>query len=470
MSRLPIRVRLTAGFAVLVTVVLALAGLFIYERVGSDLDATIDRSLRSRADDVAALVSQADSGLAQGSGQLAGAEESFAQVLRRNGTVLDSTPGATVPALGAGEIRNLTSLQILDGRTVPGIEGQARLLASPISAQDMRLVVVVGTSVAPRDEALAGLVRAFAVGGPIVVLLVSGAGYLLASLGLAPVEAMRRRADEVTLEQSGERLPLPPANDEIRRLGETLNAMLSRLEASFERERMFVADASHELRTPLAVLRAELEVALRRGGYDDQAGAQLEVALEEVDHLSRLAEDLLLIARSEDGGLAVEPEWTTVRELLDAVAGPFRDRAAQDGRSVELDAPADLEAHVDPFRIRQALANLIDNALRHGRGRVLVRAGREGSQLVVTVEDAGPGFPRAFVDRAFERFSRADPSRGRRGAGLGLGIVRAIARGHGGEASIESSDLGSAVVLRLPLVSPAAREAALTGDLDADTA
>lgn len=464
MRRLPIRVRLTAGFAVLVTVVLALAGLFIYLRVGSDLDQTIDAGLRSRADDVAALIAQADQGLAQGSGQLAKAQENFAQVLRRNGTVLDSTPGATSPALRANEIRNLASPRIFDERTVSGIEGRARLLASPVSAQGMRLVVVVGTSIADRNEALAGLVRAFAVGGPIVVLLVSGAGYLLASLGLAPVEAMRRRADRVTLARSGDRLPLPAANDEIRRLGETLNAMLTRLEEAFERERAFVADASHELRTPLAVLKSELEVTLRGGGYDQHVGAALEVALEEVDRLSRLAEDLLLIARSEDGGLAVKPERTDVRDLLDAIVAQFRDRAAQEGRTIELDAPEDLEAHVDPFRVRQAVANLIDNALRHGRGRVFVRADHEGSQLVVAVEDAGPGFPQAFVDRAFERFSRADPSRGRGGAGLGLAIVRAIARAHGGEASVESGDLGSMVVLRLPLAEPAARGAEVTRD------
>jgi two-component system OmpR family sensor kinase len=463
MSRLPIRVRLTAGFAVLVALVAGLAGLFIYMRVASDLDETIDRGLRSRADDVAALIAQADSGLAQGSGQLAETEESFAQVLRRNGTVLDSTPGAGLPALRPAEVRSLTSPRIFDERTVNGIEGQARLLASPVSAQDMRLVVVVGASIAGRNEALAGLVRAFAVGGPIVVLLVSGAGYVLASLGLAPVEAMRRRADKVTLDHSGERLPLPVADDEIRRLGETLNAMLARLEESFERERAFVADASHELRTPLTVLKAELEVTLRDGAYDQQVGASLGVALEEVDHLYRLAEDLLLIARSEDGGVALRPERTNVREMLDAAAAPFRDRAVKDGRSIEVQAPADLDAPVDPLRLRQAVANLIDNALRYGRGPISVRAYRETGVLALAVEDAGPGFPDAFVERAFERFSRADPSRGRGGAGLGLAIVRAIARAHGGEASIESSARGSSVSVRLPLAGPAAHGPANIG-------
>jgi signal transduction histidine kinase len=434
-----------------VTVVLVLAGLFIYLRVNSDLDQAIDKGLSSRADDVAALVTQADSGLAEGgSGRLVETTESFAQVLRSNGTVYDSTPGATVPALDPSEIRGLTGPQIFDQRTVSGIEGQARLLASPVSAQGMRLVVVVGSSVADREEALDGLVRAFALGGPIVVLLVSGAGYLLASLGLAPVEAMRRRADKVTLARSGERLPLPVANDEIRRLGETLNAMLARLEDSFERERAFVADASHELRTPLAVLKAELEVTLRGGGYDDQVEAALRVAVEEVDQLARLADDLLLIARGEDGGLGVKLERVNLRELLTTIAEPFRERAAADDRSIEVDAPVDLAAAVDPFRVRQAIANLIDNALRHGSGRVSVRARRDAGELVLTVADEGPGFSEEFAGKAFERFSRADASRGRGGSGLGLAIVRAVARAHGGEASIESAGGKALVVVRLP--------------------
>ena len=348
------------------------------------------------------------------------------------------------------DLRSLESSGILADRDVSGIEGQARLLARPISAQGERLVVVVGSSLHDRDEALDGLVRAFMVGGPFAVVLVSGAGYLLASVGLFPVELMRRRAEQVTLDRSGERLPLPDADDEIRRLGVTLNAMLARLEESFERERAFVADASHELRTPLAVLKAELEVTLRSDGFDEEVGAALESAVEEVDQLARLAEDLLLIARSQDGELAVTHEQTDLRQLLDGVAERYRQRAAIEGRSIEVDVPAGLEARIDPLRVRQAVANLIDNALRHGEGRVSVRAGCDAGTLALSVSDAGEGFPPEFVDRAFQRFSRADPSRKRGGAGLGLAIVRAIARAHGGDAAIEPADRGASVVLRLP--------------------
>jgi two-component system, OmpR family, sensor kinase len=199
------------------------------------------------------------------------------------------------------------------------------------------------------------------------------------------------------------------------------------------------------------VLKAELEVTLRNGGFNEEVGAALESAVEEVDQLARLAEDLLLIARSQDGELAVKREQIDVRELLEGVAERYRQRAALEGRSLKVDAPVDLEAKIDPLRIRQAVAKLIDDALRHGAGRVCVRASHEDDSLAFSVSDEGPGFPTEFVDRAFLRFSRADPSRKRGGAGLGLAIVRAIARGHGGDAQIEPADRGSTVVLRLPL-------------------
>ena len=461
LTRLPIRVRLAAALAVAMSVVLILTGVFVYLRVASDLDRTIDDGLRSRADDVAALVTQADSGLAEGgSVRLAESEEAFSQVLLPDGSVLDSTPGASQPALSLSEIEPLAGPVLLDDRQVSGIEGEARLLARPVAAQGTNLVVVVGSTTSDRGEALDGVVRALALGGPIAVLLTSGVGYLLAGLGLAPVEAMRRRAEQVTLARGGERLPLPEARDEIRRLGETLNTMLARLEASFERERAFVADASHELRTPLAVLKAELEVTLRGRGYDHVVGESLATAIEEVNHLSRLAEDLLLIARSQDGELAVKLEPTNVTELLEGVIERFRPQAETQGRAIELLADEEFSADVDPLRIRQAVGNLIDNALRHGEGEISVHLSRDREMAAIAISDGGAGFPAGFADKAFERFTRADPGRGRGGTGLGLAIVQTIAKAHGGEARIaDGGHAGATVVLAIPAPAKASPDA-----------
>jgi signal transduction histidine kinase len=243
-----------------------------------------------------------------------------------------------------------------------------------------------------------------------------------------------------------------PAADEVRRLGETLNAMLDRLHASFVRERRFVADASHELRTPLAVLKTELETALRQGGHTDEVRESLLAAAAEADHLAQLAQDLLLIARASEGGLPLRVEQTEVRELLDQTAQRFSDRARADSRAIRVEAPDGLRAELDPVRVRQALGNLLDNGLRYGGGDILLGARETDGCLEIDVSDNGAGFRGDLVDHAFERFARADPARTRGGGtGLGLAIVRAIAEAHHGSATIPSSGDGRTTVrLRIP--------------------
>ena len=246
---------------------------------------------------------------------------------------------------------------------------------------------------------------------------------------------MRRKAADVSEDRPGERLPLPPADDEIRRLGETLNAMLARLEAALERERGFVADASHELRTPLASLKTELELALRRDRTPEELRRALRSASEETDRLSRLADDLLVLARSDRGTLPLRIEPVRARELLDGVAAQFR----TSGHEVQVDVPDGLELHGDRLRLEQAVGNLVANAATHGDGAVTVSARQQDGAIELHVEDEGEGLPPGFAERAFERFTRADEARGGGGAGLGLAIVAAIARAHGGRAGFSAA-------------------------------
>ena len=334
------------------------------------------------------------------------------------------------------------------------------MLARPVAARGRPLIVVTGTSLEDSDDALAGLLTSFLFGGPLAVLLASGLGYLLATAGLSPVEAMRQRATRISLAQGGERLPLPVAHDEVRRLGETLNEMLARLESSFERERRFVADASHELRTPLAVVKVELEAALRTEDDNAKVRESLVAALEETDHLAQLAEDLLLTARATDGGLPVRREEVAIRDLLERTQQRFADRAREQAREIRVDAAGDLRGSVDLLRIRQALGNLVDNALRHGAGDIDLRARQEHATVVVEVSDEGPGFSSQLAPRAFERFARGGGAPTRSGAGLGLAIVRAITEAHGGTAAIIDAPSGGATVqLRIPLGAGPARVA-----------
>lgn len=291
------------------------------------------------------------------------------------------------------------------------------------------------------DEALGNLGRLLLVGGPLALLLASLAGYAAAGAALRPVEEMRRRASEISASHPGGRLPVPAANDELRRLGQTLNEMLARIEATLERERRFVDDASHELRTPLALHKAELELALRHGG-EEELRAAIASGLEEVDRLAQLAEDLLVVARSGDGGLEVAAERVGVGDLFATVTERFRLRAAQAGRALAVGEGGDLVVRGDALRLEQALTGMVDNALRHGAGDMRLWAIAANGTVEMHVGDRGEGFSPEFLPRAFERFSRADPARGRGGSGLGLAIVETIAEAHGGRAAAANDPAG----------------------------
>ena len=276
-----------------------------------------------------------------------------------------------------------------------GREDPVRLLATPVDGE----ILVVGAAVDDRNEALRTLAILMLIGGPVALAIASLAGYGAAS---------------------------------------------ARLRAALERERVFVADASHELRAPLAVLRAELELALREGRSREELAAAVQSAAEETDRLTRLAEDLLVIARADDGALPIRAAPLRAGTVLSAVAARFPDVHAQ---------PADgLQLHADPERLEQALGNLVDNARRHGGGHVELAAERAGDRVELHVRDDGPGFPPELLDTAFERFTRGDAARGRGGAGLGLSIVDLIARAHGGEAGARNRPGGGADVwIAVPL-------------------
>jgi two-component system OmpR family sensor kinase len=274
----------------------------------------------------------------------------------------------------------------------------ARLLVTPVDGR----LLVVGTAADDRSEAMRTLAVLLLIGGPVALVIASLAGY---------------------------------------------GAAEARLRAALERERAFVADASHELRTPLAILKAELELASRAGRSREELEAAVRSAAEETDRLAALAEDLFVIARVDEGALPIRAADLHVADVLATVAARFPGRA-------QAAAPAGLRVDADPDRLHQALGNLVDNALRHGGTRAELAAERVDGRVELHVRDDGPGFPPAFLDDAFDRFTRADAARGRGGAGLGLAIVDVIARAHGGEARARNRPAGGADVwISLPCVS-----------------
>jgi two-component system OmpR family sensor kinase len=453
-ARLPIRARLAAAFAVAMAAVLAGSAFYVYVRLDSRLTLALDRDLRLRAQDLGVVVSRGTPSLALDSGAaLVERGESYAQVLGAGGRVLDATrPLGRTPLLDAREQRSaLTRPLYADRSRVPGLDEPSRLLATRVSRAGSPAVLVVGTTTVDRAETLASLRDELLVAGPVALLLATGVGYLLAGMSLRHVEAMRRRAAAISAATLDDRLPVPTARDELRRLAETLNEMLDRLEAGLERERGFVADAGHELRTPLAHLRTELELALRQAEGPEELREALRGASQEAERLAQLAEGLLLIARGDRGEVPLRLEDLEAGELLATIATRFEWRAQELGKAVAVVGEPRVRLRGDRLRLEQALGNLVDNALRYGGPSVGLAASTRDETVELHVRDDGPGFPAGFLDRAFERFSRPDAARSGGGAGLGLSIVRTIAAAHGG--SVHASNgatAGADLWLSLP--------------------
>jgi two-component system, OmpR family, sensor kinase len=448
--RLPIRWRLTLMFGAVMAGLLAALIAFLYFHFRSDLDYNINQSLRARAQDIAGLVRREGAAETRGAlQQLPTTPDNVVQVLDPSGRVLGASGGfSQPPLLRVGELPGAARRPELIQR------GKSlRLYVLPLTRD--RMLVVVGVSLAERDTALDKLDKALLIGVPPALLLATLVAYGFAAAALRPVERMRQRAATISTDEISTRLPLPDSQDEIRRLGDTLNEMLDRLEDGLIHERLFIANASHELRMPLAVLKAELEVSLRERG-ERHLRAAMASAAEETDRIIKLAEDLLLLARAEDGTLPIEPQELPVEELLVELGARFAPSVERAGRSLVVDTEsvaASAAVRADPDRVQQAVANLIDNTLRYGAGQITLSACTTGAAVEIHLADRGPGFGE-FLPHAFDRFSRADPARPRGGVGLGLAIVRTVAQAHGGDAGARNVPGGGADVwLRLPAAS-----------------
>lgn len=382
--------------------------------------------------------------------------DTFAVVLSSTGAVVDSSP-AHLPALPitAGD-RALASRAPLRLTSRIGREG-FRLLITPVHRPGRQLLVVVGSSLGTVQEATGEVERALLVAGPAIVVLVAVGAWLLSGAALRPVERMRADAAEIGAQLDSERLTVPRTGDEIEALARTFNELLDRLQRSLIRQRDLVADAGHELRTPLSVLRVELELADRPQRSPAELRDAVRHARVEADRLSRLADDLLFLARLDGAAPLVTPVDQAVGPVLAETVRAVRTAAAQRGVAVRLAVDEGVAAPVDGSALRRVLDNLLANALRHtpAGGTVTVSAAAVSGRTRISVQDTGPGFPPGFLPHAFERFSRGDPSRTRRadeaGSGLGLSIVSEIVAAHGGTVSARNlPDGGAEVVVDLP--------------------
>ena len=318
-----------------------------------------------------------------------------------------------------------------------------------------------------RDHELSHLLTLLAIAGPLALVLASIAGYEVARAALRPVDQMRAQAERITERQLQERLPGADAADEIAALSRTLNALLDRVEAAVDHERRLVSAASHELRTPLTTLRAELDLALMGDRTPAEMRAALLSAAEEARRMSRLADDLLVLARADQGRLPLNEQPLPVDVLLGEAAGRAQAAVRMRGRTIAVapEEPDGAFVRADPDRIAQMLDNLTTNALHHGEGMITLGARARGDMIELHVSDQGRGFPEDLIGAPFERFARGARARSdESGSGLGLALVEAIAAAHGGYVGAANRPEGGAEVwIGLPRADAPARGEAAPG-------
>lgn len=464
MRRLPLRLRVTLASAVSTAIILAALSLFVYVRLQAELVRALDLGLQARAEAIASGIGQAGISVADapdaGPTSLA---HIGAQILTPDGRVTTRGGWAT-PRLSAEALRTVrgpTFIQLPAARGSPSEPG----FVLPAN-EGRRLFVVVGSSLAGVHQTLAGLRLLLLVADPAALALAVLAAWFLTGAALRPVESMRQEAAAISISEPSRRLPVRLANDEVARLGRTLNSLLDRLHDALSREQRLLNDASHELRTPLAIMKAELDLSLSRARAPEELEAALRSASEETDRLARLAEDLLVLSRAHGGELRIHRISTSLDELLGRACGGHRARAGAHGARIECRAPS-AWVMVDPMRVRQAVDNLLDNAIRHSRPGAPIRvdATVSGDIATVTVENSGSGFPDDILPQAFEPFVRgetrhdrpgADGARAAHGAGLGLTIVRAVAEAHSGTAIAQNVPGGARVTMTMAMALPAA--------------
>jgi signal transduction histidine kinase len=434
LERIPLRLRLALIFAIGTAVVLVAVAAFVYKQVSDDLLAAVDSGLLPRAELIEKAIDQQQGGLVNDPSNLIDPDEAFAQILDSSGRILDASSAASDQALVPPDQLKGFSTSTFLTRSVPGIDYQARLLIDPVIVGGRQVYIVVGAKLGDRHDALVSLMNSLAIGGAAALLAMSLAGWLLAGAALRPVERMRKDAAAISVLEPGRRLRVPPTNDELARLAGTLNDLLDRLNELLARERTFVDHASHELRTPLSILKAELDLATSRPRPKSALEETIRKASSETDRLIRLSRDLLVLARMHEGRVTISRRPISLRSLVEEVRLAWAARMKAAGLQLEVRV-SDRTVRIDGPRVRQALDNLLDNAVRHsnGGGHVILEAEAADGRVQIAVESSGEQFPSWVLPRAFEPFVTGGDDEAA-GAGLGLTIVRAIALAHGGDA------------------------------------
>ena len=442
-----IRLRLALTFAAAAALLFAVGGWLFASALSAAQLSVIDSQLTAQLSQAARYVPGAGTGAPPSAANVLPGEY-IVQVIGPSGRVLGASPDAgSAPPLTTGQLSQARHAQLWVTRTID--EERTRVTAAPLAGHP-GWIAVAAVSLEAYDATQSQVARGLAIGGAVFVAIAGLGAYWLARAALSPVERLRRQVAAISGRHDDSAVRVPGTRDEIAALAGTMNELLARLRSALERERAFVADAGHELRSPLAVLRGELELAGRPGRGPEELAAAVRLCAEEADRLARITDDLLLLARGDSGHLELRREETDLRELAARSVSSAAVQLTEARVSCRVDVPPGTRAWIDPDRIRQAIDNLLGNALGFAPpgSVIVVTAAEEGPDVRVEVRDDGPGFPADFLPHAFERFRRPDTGRSRHGggAGLGLAIVSAIAVAHGGTASVHNKPSGGAII------------------------
>jgi heavy metal sensor kinase len=456
-----VRTRLTLWYAGVLALSLIAFAFLVYYAAAAIFYERQDESLRSTAQTVAsAYIEELEEvGSAAQANQVVLAElvfpNRYVEVIDNRGRAVAWSPNFSGDVLGiAGPTLNEARQSGAGFVRAGGL----RVAIVPLSANQDLGFAAVAEPLSVVDEGLRRLRRDFYAGVPLILLLTSAGGYFLARKSLSPIALMNRQTQQITAESLSRRLDVTNSRDELGRLATTINDLLTRLEASFKEQQRFIADASHELRTPLAVLRGETEVALARPRSIEEYKESLQLIQDEAERLSRIVEDLFMLARQPLEGPAV-----LIRQSLslNAVVGDCA-RAAQvlaQRKGLRLTADYDrapIFLAGDDELLKRMILNLLDNAVKYtpAGGEISVALARRNGCAQLVVRDSGIGIPEADLTRIFDRFYRVDKARSRElgGAGLGLSIARWIVEAHGGSIDVRSApNRGSEFTVELPL-------------------
>ena len=455
-----VRTRLTLWYAAVLGLSLIAFALLIYYAVAATFHKRQDESLRSTAQTVASAYVEEfeEQHSVAKAGEVVLSELTFpnhyVEILERNGQPIASSKNLSSKITVPANILNETRAHNYSVVTVDGL----RAAIVPLGADQNLGFAVVAEPLSVIEDGLRQLRRDFFAGVPLVLLLASLGGYLLARKSLAPIASMNQQTHRISAESLSLRLDVTNPRDEIGRLATTINDLLARLENSFNEQQRFIADASHELRTPLAVLRGETEVALAKQRTLDEYQESLSLIQEEAERLSRIVEDLFILARRPiETPAALSRERVSLNDAVKDCARAAQVLATRKGvRLTTENNSTSIALNGDKELITRMILNLLDNAVKYtpAGGEISLALTRQNGNAEIVVRDTGIGIPETDRPRIFDRFYRVDKARSRAlgGAGLGLSIVRWIVEVHGGKIHIDSATgRGSTFTVDLPL-------------------